>query len=89
MDDSATLNNFPRNSALFKFKQKITSSTGDDGTEDVKIMVPLKYLSNFWKALEMPLINCEINLFLTWSANRVISNAAANQATIFSWAFLV
>ena len=52
-------------------------------------MVPLKYLSNFWKALEMPLINCEINLFLTWSANRVISNAAANQATIFSWAFLV
>ena len=45
-------------------------------------MVPWKYLSNFWKSLEMLLINCEINLVLTWSANCVISNATANQATI-------
>ena len=44
-------------------------------------MVPLKYLSNFYRTLEMPLINCEINLILTWSANCVISNAAPNQAT--------
>ena len=29
-------------------------------------MVPLKYLSNFWRTLEMPLINCEVNLILTW-----------------------
>ena len=29
-------------------------------------MVPLKYLSNFWRTLEMPLINCEVNLKLTW-----------------------
>ena len=35
-------------------------------------MVPLKYLNNFWRILEMPLINCEINLILTWSANCVI-----------------
>ena len=35
-------------------------------------MVPLKYLSNFWRTIEMPLINCEINLILTWSANCVI-----------------
>ena len=35
--------------------------------------MPLKYLSNFWKTLEMPLISCEINLILTWSANCVIS----------------
>ena len=47
-------------------------------------MVPLKYLSNFWRTLGMPLINCEINLILTWSANCVISNAAANQATTFA-----
>ena len=32
-------------------------------------MVPSKYLNNFWKTLEIPLINCQINLFLTWSAN--------------------
>ena len=35
-------------------------------------MVPLKYLSNFWRTFEMPLINCEVNIILTWSANCVI-----------------
>ena len=40
------------------------------GTEEVKIAVPLKYLSNLWRTLDMPLINCEINLILTWSANK-------------------
>ena len=35
-------------------------------------MVPLKYLSNLWRTLEMPLINCEIELILTWSRNCVI-----------------
>ena len=35
-------------------------------------MVPLKYLSNFWRTLEMPLINCEVNLILTWSTNCII-----------------
>ena len=34
--------------------------------EDVEMIVPLKYLSNFWRTLEMPLINCEINHQLTW-----------------------
>ena len=46
----------------------------------VKIIVPLKHLSNFWRTREMP--NCEIYLILTWSANYVISNAAANQAKL-------
>ena len=50
----------------------------------VKIVVPLKYLSNFWRTPEMPLINCEINLVITRSKNCVISNAAANQDTTFS-----
>ena len=58
----------------FKFKQKITGSTGDDGTKAVEIMVPLKYSSNLWRTLEMPLNICEINLNLTWSVNFVISN---------------
>ena len=47
-------------------------------------MVPLKYSSNFCVTLEMSLINCEINLILTWSANCVISSAAENQAIIFA-----
>ena len=68
----------------FKFKAKITGQTGDDGTKDVEIMVPLKYLSNFWRTLEMPLINCEVNLILTWSSNCVlIATAVQNQAATF------
>ena len=47
-------------------------------------MVPFKYLSNFWRILEIPLINCEIDLILTWSRNCVISNAAANRDTTFA-----
>ena len=46
--------------------------TEDDGTKNVEIMVPIKYLSNFWRHLEMPLINCEVNLILTWSEKCVI-----------------
>ena len=38
-------------------------------------MLPLKYLSNFWRTLEMPLINCEVNLILTWSSTCVIPNS--------------
>ena len=51
-------------------------------------MVPLKYLSNFWRTLERSLINCEINLEikldLNWSKNRVIVANNANQDTRFS-----
>ena len=52
-------------SESFKSKINITGKTPDDDNEkDVEIMVPLKYLSNFWRTLEMPLINCEVNLIL-------------------------
>ena len=68
----------------FKFKAKITGQTGNDGTKDVEIMVPLKYLSNFWRTLEMPLIHCEVNLILTRSSNCVlIATAIQNQAATF------
>ena len=70
------IDDFPansNNSASFKFKTKIAGRTGNDGTKNVKIGVPLKYLSNFWKTLEMLLINCEINLILSWS-NRCFIN---------------
>ena len=46
----------------FNFKAKMTGQTGNDGTKVVEIMVSLKYLINFWRTLEMPLINCEVNL---------------------------
>ena len=70
---------------LFSFKVKMTGQTGNGGTKDVEVMVPLKYLPNFWKALEMPLINCEINLILTWSVTCVIvSSNDANQNATFA-----
>ena len=55
---------------------KITGKTPDDGnTKDIEIIVPLKYLSNFCRTLEIPLINCEVNLILTWSKECVITNS--------------
>ena len=44
------------------------------GKKEVEIAVPLKYLSNFWRTLNMPLINCEVSLILTWSENCVITS---------------
>ena len=59
----------------FNSKIKITRKTPANYNEkDVEIMVPLKYLCNFWRTLEMPLINFEFNLILTWSSTCVITN---------------
>ena len=50
-------------SESFKSKIKITGKTPAAGnTKDVDIIVPLEYLSNFWKTFEMPLINCEVTV---------------------------
>ena len=69
----------------FNFKVKMTGQTGDNGTKNVEIMVPLSYLSVFWRSLELPLINCKVNLILTWSANCVIvSTNVANQNATFT-----
>ena len=63
-------------SGLFKSEIKITGNTPVDGnTKDVEIIVSLKYLTNFWRTLEMPLVNCEANLILTWSSTCVITNS--------------
>ena len=60
-------------SESFKSKIKTKGKTPAAGnTKDVEMIVPLKYLSNFWKTLEMPLINREVNLILTWSPTCVI-----------------
>ena len=51
----------------------------------VEIIVPLKYLSNFWRTLEMPLINCEVEIILAWSADCVIIYTdVANQVPTFT-----
>ena len=63
-------------SESFKSKVKITRNTPAAGnTKDFEIIVPLKYLSNFWRTLEMPLINCEVHLILTWYKSCFITNS--------------
>ena len=72
-------------SILFKFKEKITGQTGNNGTKEVEKMVLLKYVRNFWTTLEMLLINCKISPTLTWSKQCFsVTDAAANQDPIFA-----
>ena len=68
------------NSTSFKYKSSFigesTIVAGNRVFKDVKIAIPLKYLSNFWRSLEMPLINCKIHLELHWSRDCVMSTIA-------------
>ena len=59
-----SINFLIKDSKSFDYKTSITGKLEGQNTEKV---VPLKYLSNFWRTLDMSLINCEINLILTWS----------------------
>ena len=67
------------NSSSFKYKSSFfkTLEADDNGVfKNVKIAVPLKYLSNFWRSLEMPLINCKIHLELNFTKDCVMSTIA-------------
>ena len=55
------------NASSFKYKANLIGNTENNGIKNgVKIAVPLKYLSKFWRSLETPLINCKIELSLKW-----------------------
>ena len=55
------------NAPSFKYKANLIGGTENNGTKNkVKIAVPLKNLKNFWRSLEMPLINCKVELSLKW-----------------------
>ena len=55
------------NAPSFKHKASLIGDTGNNGRKNgIKIAVPLKYLRNFWRSLEMPLINCKVELSLKW-----------------------
>ena len=65
------------NAPSFKYKAGLITNTEADGIRNgVKIAVPLKYLSNFWRSLKMPLINCKVELSLRWIDNYVLTAAA-------------
>ena len=90
LSDDADDNNFDNikvvNSNPFKNKNKITGNTynvdagaqgydvNKNGTQEVELAIPLKYLGNFWRALNIPLSSCEVSLELKWDKNCVITS---------------
>ena len=65
------------NAPSFIYKANLIGNTERNRTkEGVKIAIPLKYLSNFWRSLKIPLINCKIELSLKWIENCVLTSAA-------------
>ena len=73
------------NTTSLVYKSKPISGTDDNNVNNVKLVVPLKYISNFFRSLEMPLANCKTDLELTWHKYCMISSvdAAAGQVVSF------
>ena len=79
------------NSNAFKYKNKITGNTynvaaaaagydaNKEGTEAIELAIPLKYLGNIWRTLNMPLISCEVSLELKWDKNCIITRLEQRQ----------
>ena len=72
------------NALSFKYKSNVIDNTKNNGTKNgVKTAAPLKYLINFWRSLEMPLINCKVELSLKWTKNFILTTAANANKAIF------
>ena len=83
-----------KNSASFKYKTSITGKAPNTNQEygenteqgntktktNLEIVVPLKYLSNFWRSLDVPLIICEVSLNLTWFEDCVLTDITTQTA---------
>ena len=80
--DNNNINYSIKDSKSFDYETSITGKLEGNIVEkdDVKTVVPLKYLSNFWRTLDMPLINCEVSLTLTWSENCVLRSRGTRDA---------
>ena len=90
LSNDADDNNFDNikvvNSEAFQYKKQITGNTynldagakgydvNKNGTQEVELAIPLKYLGNFWRALNIPLISREVSLELKWKKNCVITS---------------
>ena len=95
LSDDAEDNNFDNikvvNSNTFKYKNKITGNTynvdagvdgydvNKNGKQEIELAIPLQYLGSFWKALNIPLISCEVSLELKWNKNCVINSLEERQ----------
>ena len=78
LSDDADNNQFNNikvvNSNTFKYKNEIIDNTNNAGTKDTELAILLKYLGNFWRALNIPLISCEVSLESKWDKNCVITS---------------
>ena len=81
-DDNANVAN---NTSRLVYKSKLISGTDDNNVNNVKLVVPLKYVSDFFRSLEMPLVNCKIDLELTWHKDCMISSADAAAGQVVSF----
>ena len=95
LSDDNNPNNFPNTNVVhsntFKYKNKITGNTYNvaegaaghngnrEGKQEVELAIPLKYLGNFWRALKIALISCELFLDLKWNQNCVITSLEQRQ----------
>ena len=69
------------------YKSKLVSGTDENNVNNVKLVVPLKYIRSFFRSLEMPLVNCKIDLELTWHKDCMISCANAAVGHVVSFTF--
>ena len=86
-EDDAVADLTTDNSSSFKYKVKLLGNpvlVNNVATRNIKVVVPLKYLSNFFRSLEMPLINCKIKLNLTWKKECVVSTDPVNAVFIIN-----
>ena len=91
LNDNANNNDNTVNSDTFRYKNKIIGNTyhvaagaagyivNKNGTHNIELAIPLKYLGNFWRALNMSLISCEVSLELKWNKNCVITSLQRRQ----------
>ena len=81
-DDNANVAN---DTTKLMYKSKLISGTDDNNINNVKLVVPLKYVSSFFRSLEMPLVNCKIDLELAWHKDCIISSADAAAGQVVSF----
>ena len=73
LNNDGNIVNVPDASSSFKYKSNLLGKANNNGSlENARIVVPLKYINNFFRSLEMPLINCKIHLELNWTKDCVI-----------------
>ena len=83
-DNNANVGNATTSSV---YKSKLLKGTDNNNVNNAKLVVPLKYVSNFFRSLELPLVNCKIDSELTWHKDCMISSVDAAAGQVVSFMF--